>query len=91
MVHHSRNFRLRSHQVFRSELLEQQTALFHKTVAANKVLSARVDELEREVGVWKLGLKNSDDEKSALQKEAEKLNRIISSFKVQYPPCLRCS
>ncbi|KZS92991.1 hypothetical protein SISNIDRAFT_550014, partial [Sistotremastrum niveocremeum HHB9708] len=64
-----------------SELLEQQTALFHKTVAANKVLSARVDELEREVGVWKLGLKNSDDEKSALQKEAEKLNRTISSFK----------
>lgn len=56
--------------------------LFRKTVARNTELEARVEELERELSVWKAALKTADEEKKALNKSVLRLERNIGSLKV---------
>ena len=66
-------------------LLTLSVALFRKTTFRNKELEARVEELEREVGVWKRALKAADDDQSVLQRKVTKLERSIGSLKVRPP------
>lgn len=58
-------------------------ALFRKTTSRNKELEARVEDLERELNVWKIAQKAADEEKSALNKKVYKLERSIGSIKVR--------
>ena len=58
-------------------------ALFRKTVTRNAELDARVEELERELSVWKSALKVAEDEKKALLKSVSRLERNIGSLKVR--------
>ena len=58
-------------------------ALFRKTTSRNKELEARVEELVREVDVWKLAYKSSEDKQKVLRKEVSKLERNIGSLKVR--------
>ena len=44
---------------------------------------ARVEDLERELKVWKIAQKASEEEKSALNKKVYKLERSIGSMKVR--------
>jgi len=66
-------------------LLGEQTALFCKTTAENAELRARVNELEREVSVWKLAYKTADEEKSVMKQSISKLERSIGSLKDDNP------
>ncbi|KAK7694623.1 hypothetical protein QCA50_001810 [Cerrena zonata] len=66
-------------------LLEQQTALFRKTVSRNTELEGRVEELERELGVWKVALKTADEDKKTLTKQITRLERNIGSLKDDNP------
>jgi phage shock protein A len=61
-------------------------ALFRKTTSRNQELEARVEELERELNVWKLAHKNSEDQVNALKRNVAKLERSIGSFKVRSSP-----
>lgn len=70
-------------------------ALFRKTATRNTELDARVEELERELFVWKNALKVAEDEKKTLLKTVSRLERNIGSLKVclcsvflGYDPCL---
>lgn len=45
-----------------------------------------MEELERELGVWKAALKTADDEKKTLTKQIIKLERNIGSLKVRLLP-----
>lgn len=58
-------------------------ALFRKTTTRNKELEARVEDLERELNVWKIAQKAADEEKSVLNKKVYKLERSIGSIKVR--------
>ncbi|KAH8102638.1 hypothetical protein BXZ70DRAFT_1070881 [Cristinia sonorae] len=66
-------------------LLSEQTVLFQRTSSANKALQTRVEELEREVSVWKAALKSADDEKKSLNRTVQKLERNIGSLKDSNP------
>ncbi|KAH9946643.1 hypothetical protein B0H21DRAFT_778993 [Amylocystis lapponica] len=55
------------------------------TAARNADLEARVEELEREVSVWKAAFKNSDEEKKALSKNVLKLERNIGALREDNP------
>lgn len=57
--------------------------LFERTSTKNKDLQARVEELERELSVWKSALKAADDEKKLLSKAVLKLEKDIGSLKVR--------
>ena len=57
-------------------------ALFRKTATRNAELDTRVEELERELSVWKGALKVAEDEKKALLKTVSRLERNIGSLKV---------
>ncbi|KAJ7254077.1 hypothetical protein B0H12DRAFT_570449 [Mycena haematopus] len=48
-------------------LVEEQTALFRQTFDENQLLQRRLKELERELGVWKLGLAKADEDKNRLE------------------------
>ncbi|KAH7104356.1 hypothetical protein BKA62DRAFT_694409 [Auriculariales sp. MPI-PUGE-AT-0066] len=50
-------------------LLEEQATLFRNTLDRNEMLEARVEELERELSVWKLAMANSQKEQKALQRQ----------------------
>ncbi|KAH7931005.1 hypothetical protein BV22DRAFT_1077661 [Leucogyrophana mollusca] len=67
------------------KLAEEQSALFHKTITNNEELRRRVDELERELTVWKLGFKAAEDEKLNLQKSMKRLEKNIGSLKDDNP------
>ncbi|EKM61021.1 uncharacterized protein PHACADRAFT_168384 [Phanerochaete carnosa HHB-10118-sp] len=66
-------------------LLNEQTGLFRRTTARNKELEARVEELEREVAVWKIAHKAVEDEKNASNKQVSRLERSIGSLKEDSP------
>lgn len=66
-------------------LLNEQTNIFRKTTTRNKELESRVEELEREVAVWKIAHKAVQDEKNALDKKVSKLERNIGSLKEDNP------
>ncbi|PCH33612.1 hypothetical protein WOLCODRAFT_61159 [Wolfiporia cocos MD-104 SS10] len=55
------------------------------TAARNVTLEERVEELERELSVWKAALKKSDEEKRALSKSILKLERSIGSLRDDSP------
>lgn len=62
--------------------------LFQRTSSKNKDLQARVEELERELSVWKVALKAADDEKKSLNRNVLKLERNLGSLKVRILLCL---
>ncbi|GJE86088.1 CCCH-type zinc finger protein [Phanerochaete sordida] len=66
-------------------LLNEQTGLFRRTTTRNKELAAKVEELEREVSVWKIAHKAVEDEKNNLNKAVSKLERNIGSLKEDNP------
>ncbi|KDQ63727.1 hypothetical protein JAAARDRAFT_75984 [Jaapia argillacea MUCL 33604] len=66
-------------------LLTEQTVLFTRTVTENEKLRVRVEELERELSVWKLALKAADEEKFALKKGISRLERDIGAIKEDNP------
>ena len=45
-----------------------------------------MEELERELSVWKAALKSADEEKKVLQRNVLKLERNIGSLKVRFDP-----
>ncbi|KAI0639377.1 hypothetical protein C8Q77DRAFT_1044898 [Trametes polyzona] len=66
-------------------LLEDQTALFEKTFSKNAELEARVEELERELSVWKEAFKTADGDRKVLNKTVLKLERSIGALKEDNP------
>ncbi|KAI9063042.1 hypothetical protein FKP32DRAFT_1686352 [Trametes sanguinea] len=66
-------------------LLEQQTALFEKTFSKNAELEARVEELERELSVWKEAFKTADGDRKVLNKTVLKLERNLGALKEDNP------
>ncbi|TBU48361.1 hypothetical protein BD309DRAFT_987411 [Dichomitus squalens] len=66
-------------------LLEDQTALFEKTYTKNEQLDARVEELERELSVWKEAFKTADGDRKVLNKTVLKLERSIDALKEDNP------
>ncbi|KAL7285296.1 hypothetical protein ACG7TL_000391 [Trametes sanguinea] len=66
-------------------LLEQQTALFEKTFTRNAELEARVEELERELSVWKEAFKTADGDRKVLNKTILKLERTLGALKEDNP------
>ncbi|KAI0662803.1 hypothetical protein C8Q70DRAFT_908776 [Cubamyces menziesii] len=66
-------------------LLEDQTALFEKTFTKNAELEARVEELERELSVWKEAFKTADGDRKVLNKTVLKLERSIGALKEDNP------
>ncbi|KAI0932235.1 hypothetical protein AcW2_000918 [Taiwanofungus camphoratus] len=66
-------------------LLNEQTVLFRKTTEQNTELRARVEELERELSVWKAAFKTSEEEKKALNRNVLKLERNIGSLREDNP------
>ncbi|KAI0092084.1 hypothetical protein BDY19DRAFT_875855, partial [Irpex rosettiformis] len=55
------------------------------TTRINKDLEIRVENLERELSVWKLALKAADDDKEVLRKEVSRLQCNIGSFTEDNP------
>lgn len=66
-------------------LVEEQSSLFRLTLTDNQTLRLRVDELERELSVWKLAFKAAEDEKCNLQKHMLKLEKNIGSLRDDNP------
>lgn len=66
-------------------LLNDQTALFRKTFARNAALETQVEELERELSVWKAALKTADEDKKILNRTIHKLERSIGSLRDDNP------
>ncbi|KIJ68416.1 hypothetical protein HYDPIDRAFT_24698 [Hydnomerulius pinastri MD-312] len=66
-------------------LAEEQSALFRQTLSENTFLRDRVDELERELSVWKLAFKTAETERNDLQKHLLKLEKSIGSMKDENP------
>lgn len=66
-------------------LVEEQSSLFRLTLTDNETLRLRVDELERELSVWKLAFKAAEDEKCNLQKHMLKLEKNIGSLRDDNP------
>ncbi len=60
-----------------------RTALFEKTFTQNAQLEARVEELERELLVWKEAFKTADGDRKVLNKTVLKLERSIGALKVR--------
>lgn len=60
------------------------SVLFQRTSSKNNELETRVEELERELSVWKTALKAADDDKKSLHKTVLKLERNIGSLKVRH-------
>ncbi|KZT02748.1 uncharacterized protein LAESUDRAFT_738628 [Laetiporus sulphureus 93-53] len=60
-------------------------ALFHKTVTRNVALETRVEELERELAVWKAALKTADEDNKTLNKTIYRLERSIGSLREDNP------
>lgn len=58
-------------------------ALFEKTFTINAELTARVEELERELSVWKEAFKTADGDRRVLNKSVLKLERSIGALKVR--------
>ncbi|KAJ7181694.1 hypothetical protein C8R43DRAFT_969999 [Mycena crocata] len=63
-------------------LLEEQSALFRKTISENELLKQRVTELERELGVWKLAFNKADDD---LKETNSHLEQVLGSLKNDNP------
>ncbi|KAG1750024.1 uncharacterized protein EDB91DRAFT_1110990 [Suillus paluster] len=61
-------------------LVKEQSSLFRLTLTDNETLRLRVDELERELSVWKLAFKAAEDERCNLQKNMLKLEKNIGSL-----------
>jgi len=66
-------------------LLNEQTVLFRTTASKNTELEAQVEELERELSVWKAAFKTADDDKKALVKTVSKLERNLDSLREDNP------
>ncbi|KAI0801289.1 hypothetical protein C8Q74DRAFT_1454658 [Fomes fomentarius] len=66
-------------------LLEDQIALFEKTFTRNAQLEAQVEELERELSVWKEAFKTADGDRKVLNKTVLKLERNIGALKEDNP------
>ncbi|KAI0322712.1 hypothetical protein OF83DRAFT_1092562 [Amylostereum chailletii] len=62
-------------------LFREQSSIFRDTLNRSEELQAEVDELRRELSVWKAGYKNSEDEKKTLEKVVTKLERSIDAMK----------
>lgn len=58
-------------------------AIFRKTTTKNVALETRVEELERELSVWKSAFKTAEEEKKTLSKSVVSLERKIDSLKVR--------
>ncbi|KAI0669923.1 hypothetical protein C8Q78DRAFT_976572 [Trametes maxima] len=67
------------------QLLEEQTSLFEKTFTKNAELEARVEELERELSVWKEAFKTADGDRKVLNKTVLRLERSIGALKEDNP------
>ena len=59
------------------------TALFEKTFTKNAQLEARVEELERELSVWKEAFKTADGDRKVLNRTVLRLERNIGALKVR--------
>ena len=57
-------------------------ALFERTLTRNEELEARVEELERELLVWKEAFKTADGDRKVLNKAVLKLERSLGALKV---------
>ncbi|SJL05743.1 uncharacterized protein ARMOST_09079 [Armillaria ostoyae] len=66
-------------------LISQQTELFSETVLENEQFRSRVEELEREVAVWKQGYINAESQTDSLQKEVAHLQQMIESINEDNP------
>ncbi|KAK0198428.1 hypothetical protein F5146DRAFT_90024 [Armillaria mellea] len=66
-------------------LISQQTELFSETVAENVQFRSRIQELEREVAVWKQGYTNAESQTDSLQKEVVHLQQMIQSITEDNP------
>lgn len=73
-----------------SFLILRRAAIFRETTSTNVALEAKVDELERELSVWKSAFKNAEEEKKALNKSVASLERRIDSLKVRRFPFVCC-
>lgn len=73
-----------------SFLISLRPAIFRETTSTNVALEAKVDELERELSVWKSAFKNAEEEKKALNKSVTSLERRIDSLKVRRFPFVCC-
>ncbi|KAJ8495853.1 hypothetical protein ONZ51_g1442 [Trametes cubensis] len=62
-----------------------RAALFEKTFTKNAELEARVEELERELSVWKEAFKTADGDRKVLNKTVLKLERSIGALKEDNP------
>ena len=66
-------------------LSSRQTTLFKQTAEANRTLEARVAELEKELGVWKLAYDSAQADSINLKTQVGKLQRNIGSWKDDNP------
>ncbi|KAJ7786351.1 hypothetical protein B0H16DRAFT_28332 [Mycena metata] len=66
-------------------LLEEQSAIFKRTTDENELLRLRVIELERELGVWKLGFTKADEDNATLKGSNAQLESILGSLKNDNP------
>ncbi|KAI0043196.1 hypothetical protein FA95DRAFT_1546637 [Auriscalpium vulgare] len=66
-------------------LLEEQTAIFRSTITRNAALAAEVEELRRELSVWKGALKTADETQKTDKKTIARLERNIEALKDDNP------
>ncbi|EED79579.1 predicted protein [Postia placenta Mad-698-R] len=68
-----------------SEVNDKDIFVEARTVARNNELETRVEELERELSVWKAALKTADEDKKTLSKTVVQLERSIGSLRDDNP------
>ncbi|KAI0094919.1 hypothetical protein BDY19DRAFT_982245 [Irpex rosettiformis] len=71
--------------LWNSSMSQRGASSEKKTANTNKDLEIRVENLERELSVWKLALKAADHDKEVLRKEVSRLQRNIGSFTEDNP------
>ncbi|TFY75763.1 hypothetical protein EWM64_g8246 [Hericium alpestre] len=67
------------------KLLEEQSNIYRNTVSKNATLEARVEELERELSVWKGAFRTAETEQKTLKRTVTLLERNIDSMKDDNP------
>ncbi|KZW02140.1 hypothetical protein EXIGLDRAFT_736846 [Exidia glandulosa HHB12029] len=69
-------------------LLHEQAAMFTATIERNTALEARVEELQRELGVWKLAMATAEKDNKALQRQVGSLNEDLILVLIDGDGCI---
>ncbi|KAI0067693.1 hypothetical protein BV25DRAFT_1911578 [Artomyces pyxidatus] len=66
-------------------LFQEQSTIFRNTVTRNKVLEGEVEELRRELSVWKAAQKTADESAKLAERTISKLQRSLDAMKDDNP------